>query len=222
MDVANRYASTVMISTVLRTTEVRCSGVLISPRGVLTSASCLCEPARRPGSSASCIERAVATTVIYGEILNKEFPEDTAQMRFHSYEGTVRPHPTADLAVIVLDEAVKDVAPETLLEQGEFQAQEPLIMAGYASSGTPQAAGGIYGIRYFRKNTVTRVPPEEPGTVLYEQPGAALYDGYAGGPCFREDSQRRWLAGVAKAGRGQDLSFTSVPFFREWVQAQLR
>ncbi len=246
MDVENRYASTVMISTDSESMSARCSGVLISHRVVLTAASCLCESSKSPppansnslpDASASCLQRVVVTTAIYGEVLDKKFPESTTRMSFHNYDGEVRPHPAfkfasddagvpgsaqADLAVVVLDEAVKDVEPEALMEQGEFQAHDPLIMAGYASSGTKQAVGGLYGIRYFRQNTVTQSLPREQGRILYQQHGPFIYNGYAGGPCFREDSHRRLLAGVAGTGGGRELSFTSVPLFLDWVQAQIR
>jgi hypothetical protein len=115
MDVENRYLSTVMITTGPQVRAVRCSGVLISPRVVLTAGSCLCEPGKS-ATPASCLERASVTTVTYGTVLDKAFPEETAPMRFDSYEGGVRPHPEfkplfedsgpakpghADLAVIV-------------------------------------------------------------------------------------------------------------------------
>ncbi|HYH98888.1 trypsin-like peptidase domain-containing protein [Hyalangium sp.] len=246
MDFENRYASTVMITTGSQPRAVRCSGVLISPRVVLTAGSCLCEPRKSAtpaskeeslGSGASCLERASVTTVTYGTVLDKAFPEETTPMRFDSYEGEVRPHPEfkplsedsgpakpghADLAVIVLDEAVKSVPPETLMEQGELQVHESLVMAGYAHDGNSQAVGGLYGVRYFRKNTVAQVLAPEEGRVLYQQQGPSLYNGYAGGPCFREEAQRRLLVGIASIGSDQELSFTSVSPFRDWLRAEVR
>ncbi|WP_407738522.1 trypsin-like serine protease [Hyalangium sp.] len=246
MDVENRYVSTVMITTDAQSRTVLCSGVVINPRVVLTAASCLCEPGKSAsipikgkilGRGVSCLERAAVTTAIYEAAQDKDYPEATSSMSFNSYEGTVRPHPEftpgsensnsakpghADLAVIVLDEAVKGVPSEPLMEQGEVQAREPLVMAGYADTKSHRTVGGLYGIRYFRKNTVTQVLAPEEGRVLYQQQGPSIYNGYSGGPCFREAAQRHLLVGIASIGTDQELSFTRVSQYRDWLRAEVR
>lgn len=58
--------------------------------------------------------------------------------------------------------------------------------------------------------------------MLYEQQGAFVYNGYTGGPCFREGESRRWLVGIASVGPDQQLSFTSTYFFRDWLRAELQ
>ena len=154
----------------------------------------------------------------------------------HRYDGAFRAHPEfrltvnargaaksghADIAVIVLDEPVKDVRPEALLEQGEVQAGEFLMMSGYGSDGTQHEVGGIYGVRYWRRNKVTRVLPREDGRILYEQQAPHLYDGFAGGPCFREQGNQRWLVGIASRGSDEELAFTGVSSFRGWLRSEL-
>jgi hypothetical protein len=245
MDVTNRYLSAVVVTTTANQGASDCSGVLVSPRLVLTAASCLCQPRKTspsPGETESflidgsnCAGRAAVTTMHYGEVLDTEYPEGATQKLPHRYDGEFRPHPEftltvnargaartghADLGVIVLDEPVKDVRPEALLQQGEVQAGEFLMMSGYGSDGTPHEQGGLYGVRYFRKNKVTRVLPPEDGRILYEQQAPYLYDGFAGGPCFREQGARRWLVGIASRGSDEELAFTSVSSFRHWLRSE--
>jgi hypothetical protein len=104
------------------------------------------------------------------------------------------------------------------LAQAEAQAGESLVMAGFAHDGR-RRFGGIYGVRYFRKNPVTQV--SEQGRVFYEQQGTYVYNGYAGGPCLREEEGKQWLVGVADMGSEEQLSCTSVSFFREWLLSEI-
>jgi hypothetical protein len=57
--------------------------------------------------------------------------------------------------------------------------------------------------------------------MLYRQQGPYLYDGYAGGPCFREEGGEHRLVGIAGVDAGEELSFTSTYFFRRWVSSEL-
>jgi hypothetical protein len=125
----------------------------------------------------------------------------------------------ADLAAILLDEPVGDRLTHARVANAEAQQGESLIMAGYAYEGRI-GFGGIYGLRYSRKNPVTRAV--ENGRGLYRQQGPYLWDGYAGGPCFREDSTGSWLVGIASKGAGEELTFTSTWFFRDWLEAELQ
>ena len=92
-------------------------------------------------------------------------------------------------------------------------------MAGFAYVGH-LAVGGESGRRYWRRNPVTQVLAQ--GRVLYRQQGPYLFDGYAGGPCFRDEGGKHRLAGIAGMGIGEELSFTSTSFFRRWVSSELR
>ena len=57
--------------------------------------------------------------------------------------------------------------------------------------------------------------------ILYKQQGTFIYNGYDGGPCFRERTARRWLVGVASARAGQELSCTSTLVYRDWLLKEL-
>jgi hypothetical protein len=174
------------------------------------------------------------TTVVTGAVLDMKLKEDTTEMEFHTYRGVVRPHPRlqvvlderqsvvtsdADLAVILLDEPVSGRILPARLAHAEAQVGESLFMAGYAHDARI-GSGGVYGVRYFRKNPVTRAAGN--GRVLYRQQGPSLWDGYFGGPCFREDSAGQWLVGIASRSSGEELACTSTSFFRDWLEAELR
>jgi hypothetical protein len=244
MDVKNRYASTLMIAFSDQMAEPRCSGVLIGPRLVLTAGSCVCAPRQVTEAGvptwtvidgAVCEPHAFVTTVVYGRVLDMRFKEDATEMEFRTYRGTVRPHPElqvtlddrgavtsahADLALILLDEPVAGGVREVRLARAEARVGESLVMAGYGHDEKKRDFGSVYGVRYFRKNPVTKAVTE--GRGVYRQEGTYLFDGYAGGPCFREDAEGQWLMGVASRSAADELPFMSTYFFRDWLEATLR
>jgi hypothetical protein len=243
MDVKNRYVSAVMLSLRDPRDMPDCSGVLLAPRQVLTAASCVCalrgEIPRGRGTetragASSCAKRVFVTAVVYGEVGSPRLKELSTQMRFHTAEGTVRPHPEmelvldkrgfvldaeADLAMVLLDEPLKTGGGEVRLSQEDVHGGEPLVMAGY---GHDEEVGGFYGARYFRTNRVTDVNPSERGQILYEQQAPYAYNGFDGGPCFREKGNRRWLVGVAGARADQKLTCTSTIVYRDWILEELK
>jgi hypothetical protein len=239
LDRTNRYAATVMVAPQGPALGGECSGVLLHPRLALTAAHCVC-PRRQTAlpegglgtiiDRTACAERASVTTVAYVASENPERP--TLQIR--SYEGQVRPHPSfrilldasgaertndADLSVIWLDRPVELPHLGVRLADSEVQAQESLIMAGY---GHDRIVGSRHGARYFRKNLVARVPTPPEGRALYAQQGSSLYEGFDGGPCFREEGQERRLVGIAGLSTHEGLSFTSTFFHQDWLRSEVQ
>jgi hypothetical protein len=242
MDSRNRYASTVMVSFNDAMEEPQCSGTLVGPNLVLTAGSCVCPPSKSAGAGSAkrmlvdgstCAPQVFVTTVVNGAVRDMRWKEDTSEMEFRIYRGTVRPHPRlqvvlserqdvvsahADLAAILLDNPIDGEVALVQLARTEAQLGEALVMAGYAHD-AKRGFGGVYGVRYFRKNLVTRTVTDGRGS--YRQQGPYLWDGYTGGPCFREDATGQRLVGVASKGADEELVFTSVVSFRGWVEAEL-
>jgi hypothetical protein len=243
MDVSNKYASTLMLTEDGERVHASCSGILLSPRVVLTAASCVCPPrqATKHGSPetgsigpSSCAERAFIMTVRFGAVKYPELKEESVAQTLRRFEGKVRVHPAfklaldaqgavlsshADLAIIVLDSPVGDDLPRVPFAETEVQENEALVMAGY---GDDPRFRGVPGIRYFRQNRVTRLPDDSDGRAFYEQQGPFIYNGYTGGPCFREDKSHPLLVGIASVGSDRELSFTSTYVFRDWLRAELQ
>jgi len=239
VDFENSYPATVMITTGAVREGGRCSGILIAPRVVLTAGSCVCVPGRAltPGdkdktliAASACAERAHVMTVVFGEVYDALL----ADMEVHSYGGVVRPHPElsllldaqgsvvssrADLAVILLDTPVSIKHPATQLAGSEAKPGEFLVMAGYGYS---TQVGQIQGLRYSRMNKVTSVPASPSGRILYEQQGPYVYDGFQGGPCFRETEKGRWLVGIASIGTSKELACTSTLSYQDWLRSELQ
>jgi hypothetical protein len=239
LDRANQYVSTVMVTLQGPGMDGGCSGVLLHPRLALTAAHCVCprrEAVFQQGEGGpfidgtACAGRASVTSVSYETSENPERPT----LRIRSYEGQVRPHPrfqllldasgvtrtsSADLSVILLDQPVELPLTSVRLADSEVQVQESLVMAGY---GHDRIVGSRHGARYSRKNQVTRAPTSAEGRALYAQQGAALYEGFDGGPCFRENGQGRWLVGISGLSTSEGLSFTSTFLYRDWLRAELQ
>jgi hypothetical protein len=242
LDVRSRYASTVMVAFEDAMETPRCSGVLLAPRLVLTAGSCLCLPSEGTGAGASantiidssrCMPQVFVTTALMGPVPDTKLKQATTVTEFRTYRGAVHPHPQlqvtldardavvsahADLAAVLLDNPVDDELTIPRLARTEAQVGEFLVMAGYAWD-DKLGLGGDYGARYFRRNPVTRAVTD--GAGFYRQQGPYLWEGYAGGPCFREDAHGQWLVGIASRGSDKELTFTSTSSYRDWIEGQL-
>jgi trypsin-like peptidase len=239
MDSRNHYLSTVMVTQGDLGKGEICSGVLISPRLALTAGHCVCERRKVPApdeagqtviDGSACVKTAYVTTVTYDSTEARVVMGGQTQI----YEGEVLPHPEfhllldqqgqilkgkADLALIRLDEAVDAHVTMTPLADTAVQLGELLVMAGYGHGGP---GGALYGLRVFRRNRVVRIGASTDERVLYEQQGPYLYNGFNGGPCFREDGQRRSLVGIASLGSDKEMAFTDTSTYQGWLRAAIR
>jgi hypothetical protein len=91
-------------------------------------------------------------------------------------------------------------------------------MAGY---GHDAAVGGFHGARYFRKNRVVGPPDIQAGLFRYELQGVSAYNGFDGGPCFREAEGHSWLVGVASVRATGELECASTTAYRDWLLKEI-
>lgn len=235
-DTENRYLSTLIVESE-GSPYAFCSGVLLEPNLVLTAGHCVCVTGKSPDSvdTSTCAKRAKVTGYVYKK---QENGYDKVAMR--SYEGTVRAHDrfkariskgryvvesTTDLAAILLDEPVKGVNTEVRLPESEVQIKDQLTAVGY---GLTKLEGGEIERRYQGQNTVTGVyvsnlQDSADGDVVFVfgRPGAHVYLGDSGGPCYREDKRGlRWLVGIISRGTkdGSDSLFTSLFPHLGWLK----
>jgi hypothetical protein len=243
VDVSNRYTSTIMLTPGDNIVWAHCSGILLSQRVALTAASCVCppryatpqgRPQKGPIGPSACAERVYMRSVRYSSREDWKSTEEPASAKIRHLQGKVHVHPAfkieldeqgamlatqADLAIIILDSPEAEPVESIPFADTEVQENETLVMAGYGDD--PRFRGTPW-LRFFRHNRATQVHGNVDGRILYEQQGAFVYNGYTGGPCFREDSGHRWLAGIASVGTEQELSFTSTYFFRDWLRVELQ
>jgi len=240
LDVSNRYSFTVSVEANPSATEEGvqlCSGLLLAPRLVLTAGHCVCgwHKAQADGDQSEalidrsdCASSATITAMIY-----QPRKPGRAPTALHApHRGEVRPHPElrivrdalgklttvhANLALILLEEPVQDVAPPPKLADSEARLEEPLITVGY---GNDESGAALHGDRRFNTSRVVSLQ-EEGERILLSPPRQLLYQDDSGGPCLRESPEGDVLVGVSTRGLNNESSCLSTSFHREWLTQQL-
>lgn len=161
IDTSHDYAGALVVDG-----RVACSGVLVSPTLFLTARHCV------PGAGAR-----VHTT----------FDERLDPSSWSLRSGTAHTHPTDDLAAVVLDEPVSDVAPASLPAAASAAAVDSLVAVGY---GYHAVVGGDFLYDGFRRAATIDVKKATADVLVVSsstKSGGVCF-GDSGGPHLSEDT----------------------------------
>ncbi|RZU52094.1 VCBS repeat protein [Krasilnikovia cinnamomea] len=185
VDSAHAFAAKIEVGAPGSTDARGCSGALVHPQWVITSAACFA----RPGSPVPTGAPQLATTVIVGR-------PDLSTRAGHALAAVqVVAHPDRDVAVVKLAAPVTGVKPVTL-GTGAPAAGEVLQVAGYGRTRTEWVPTHQHASE-FTVGSSTATSAE-----LVNRPGATVCKGDAGAPVLRGAAGAPSLVAVA-TGSGQ-------------------
>jgi hypothetical protein len=173
-------------------------------------------------------------------------PSEPDAMRVKKYRGQVRPHPelellydeegsvvwnSADLAVILLEDSVKNV-PVARLATTEARDEMPIVLTGFG----PGDSSSAFGERHSGQNQITWLRRLDSGSIEIVaamqrmpdgRPGSHLQGGDSGGGCWsRAEDGGEVLIGIASGAaqnrQGETFSiFTSLYPHEGWLRQHL-
>jgi secreted trypsin-like serine protease len=239
VDATNRYLFAVSIEAHPSAPEqeaLKCSGVIIDPRLVLTAGHCVCPRQRvvMPSDSAAFIDGSAcaARAFLMARTYLPPEREESARATHAWFEGVIHPHPElkvlldehgrvtsshADLAVISLNTPLPASLQPVKLAKSEVKLHDALVIVGHGSDGS---SVDLFGTRRFNKTQLASAAAGQE-RIFLASPKQPAFANDSGGPCLRETTQGSELIGISNRGLGQESSCTSTYFHKAWLQDEL-